>query len=362
MCGAHVHEAAEPTPTGAGPRLAPTRRTALLGALGIGGGIVASSALAGVSASAAPAYAVKTGAADATGDRVVMLGVNGGPKINAGQAKPALALVVNGRTYLVDCGYDTPNQLVKSGLGFTTVDQVFITHHHLDHTSGLPGLMLHGWTDPKPLPSKIGVWGPPSTTRMLEGIDAAFGRDIRLFEKGGGFGTRPVVKGHDVRLAEHRTITKVMEDENVVVHATRVSHGPEVRNAYAYRFTIKSSGKRVVFSGDTAAPDANLIALAHQCDLLVHEAQDNDLIPVLLQFVAADQRDALREHLLVSHSNVIDLPGVAQAAGAKSLAFCHYTPLPQPASVFLGKAQQAASQIGYTGSIVAPVDLDVITL
>ena len=153
-----------------------------------------------------------------------------------------------------------------------------------------------------------------------------------------------------------------MEDQNVIVHATRVSHGPEVANPYAYRFTIKSSGKKVVFSGDTAAPNANLIALSKDCDVLVHEAQDNDSIATLLQFVPEDQRRALEEHLLVSHSNVTDLPGVAKAAKAKKLVFCHYTPLPLPPSVFLAKARAAASAVGYTGAIVAPADLDTITL
>ena len=58
----------------------------------------------------------------------------------------------------------------------------------------------------------------------------------------------------------------------------------------------------------------------------------------------------------------IDLPGVAQQANAKRLAFCHYTPLPQPPAVFLAKAQAAAAAIGYAGQIIAPTDLDVIAL
>ncbi|MEV6347529.1 MBL fold metallo-hydrolase [Actinoplanes sp. NPDC051851] len=329
-----------------------TRRTALLGALSIGASCAVLPGSAALAASTA----------SSSGDRVVMLGVNGGPKLNSGQAKPAIALVVNERVYLIDCGYDTPNQLVKSGLGFTAVDHVFITHHHFDHTSGLPGLLLHGWTDPNPLPSKVGVWGPPGARRLVSGVRAAFGQDIDLFESGGGFGTFETVRGHDVELPRRHPLTTVMEDDNVIVHATRVSHGPEVRDPYAYRFTIKSSGKKVVFSGDTAAPNANLITLARGCDLLIHEAQDNDLLPVLLQYVPEAQRAAMKEHMLVSHSNVVDLPGVAKSAGAASLAFCHYTPLPQAASVFLAKAKAAAAAIGYTGTILAPVDLEVIAL
>lgn len=329
-----------------------TRRTALLAALGLTSGAVVASVLPGAAEAATPAAG--------TGDRVVMLGTNGGPKLNSGLAKPALALVVNDRVYLVDCGNDTANQLVRSGLGFPSVDHVFLTHHHLDPTSGVPGLILHGWTDPKPLPARLDVWGPPSTTRLVNGVKAAFGQDIDLFETGGGFSAFPRVTGHDVDLPRGRALVKVMEDDNVIVHATRVFHGPEVANPYAYRFTVKSSGKRVVFSGDTAAPNQNLIRLARDCDLLVHEAQDNDLIPTLLSFVPEAQREALKQHLLVSHSNVIDLPAVAKAANAARLAFCHYTPLPQPATAFLAKAKAAAAKIGYTGAVLAPTDLEVI--
>lgn len=51
-------------------------------------------------------------------DRIVALGLSGGPKLTPDGAKPALALVAGGQTYLVDCGFETAKQLVASGLGF----------------------------------------------------------------------------------------------------------------------------------------------------------------------------------------------------------------------------------------------------
>jgi ribonuclease BN (tRNA processing enzyme) len=70
----------------------------------------------------------------------------------------------------------------------------------------------------------------------------------------------------------------------------------------------------------------------------------------------------VREHLYEAHSNVVDLPAVARAAGAKKLVFCHYTPIPQPPEIYLRKAQEAATAVGYDGEIVAPSSLDVIPL
>jgi len=118
-----------------------------------------------------------------------------------------------------------------------------------------------------------------------------------------------------------------------------------------------------VFSGDTAAPDANLIELARGCDVLVHEVQDNDNVQRIADsFPNAEQGAALKRHLLEAHSDVRDVPRVAHAAGAGRVVFSHYTPLPQSPSVYLEKAQAVADEIGYAGEVIAPAELDVIPL
>jgi ribonuclease BN (tRNA processing enzyme) len=301
------------------------------------------------------------------GDRIVMLGVDGGPRLNAVAtdrpwAKPALALVVEGSVYLVDTGHDTARQLIAAGLAFGDIGNVFITHQHFDHTSGLPGVLLHGWTAPRPL-TRLGLWGPPGTVAMVDGVASAFAAAIALFSVGDGFGPRPDVVPSDVLLPTDGGVQPVMEDERVVVEAARVFHGPEVPHAYAYRFTVKRTGKTVVFSGDTAAPDANLIALARGCDVLVHEVQDNDNVQRIADsFPSREQGEVLKKHLIEAHSDVRDVPRVAQAAGAGRVVFSHYTPLPQAPEVYRAKAQAVADEIGYRGGIVAPAELDVIEL
>lgn len=298
---------------------------------------------------------------DESADRIVMLGVNGGPVISTNEAKPALALVINDSVYLVDCGLDTSRQLVHAGLGFSGVREVFVTHHHLDHTSGLPGLLLHGWAARPPLPA-INIWGPPGTKVKAANLLAGFEDEIGLFETGGGFGSFPAHEGHDVEVPPEGGILRVMEDDNVQVEATRVFHGPEVVNAYAYRFTIKRSGKVVVFSGDTAAPDESLAALAKGCDVLVHETQDNSAIERIAAGLPHPRGQELKKHLFEAHSNVLDLPGVALAAQAKKLVFSHYTPVAHTPAMWLAMAVPAAEKIGYTGEIIAPKALDVIPL
>ncbi len=43
--------------------------------------------------------------------------------------------------FLVDCGEGTQRQILQSGVGFKRLDQIFLTHGHLDHILGLAGLV-----------------------------------------------------------------------------------------------------------------------------------------------------------------------------------------------------------------------------
>ncbi|WP_028135737.1 ribonuclease Z [Bradyrhizobium japonicum] len=53
---------------------------------------------------------------------------------------PALLVEAAGKRVLVDCGEGTQRQLLRSGSGFRRLDRVLLTHAHLDHVLGIPGL------------------------------------------------------------------------------------------------------------------------------------------------------------------------------------------------------------------------------
>lgn len=43
--------------------------------------------------------------------------------------------------FLIDCGEGTQRQILQSGIGFRRLNQILITHGHLDHILGLAGLL-----------------------------------------------------------------------------------------------------------------------------------------------------------------------------------------------------------------------------
>ncbi len=54
---------------------------------------------------------------------------------------PALLVEAAGKRVLIDCGEGTQRQLLRSGAGFRRLDRILLTHAHLDHVLGIPGLL-----------------------------------------------------------------------------------------------------------------------------------------------------------------------------------------------------------------------------
>jgi len=107
----------------------------------------------------------------------------------------------------------------------------------------------------------------------------------------------------------------VIEDDNVAVTATLVSHY-DVYPAFAFRFDVKSPAVSVTFSGDTTKND-NLIRLAKDTDVLVHEAEFS------LDDAFYDNRFP-PNYLRNSHTSAEQVGEVAAAANAKQLILSHY--------------------------------------
>ncbi len=226
--------------------------------------------------------------------------------------------MVNRTTYVIDCGDGVARQLASAGIPLPTLRHIFITHHHSDHNADYGNLILLAWT--AGLRTQLDAWGPPPLQKMTELFFAmnAYDIDIRIADEN-RVPLAPLVHTHELT-----DPGVVMRDENLKVTAALVHH-PPVTPAFAYRFD--TADRSIVISGDTT-PSENLIRLARNADVLVHEAL---YVPGVDRLVArVPNATTLRRSIMSHHTTAEDAGRVAQAAGAKMLVLSHLVPPDDP--------------------------------
>jgi len=246
--------------------------------------------------------------------RLILLGTAGGPTPKPNRAAPAQVIVVNGASYVIDCGNGVARQMVLAKLKLASIRNVFLTHHHSDHNADYGNILLLAWaTD---LAKRVDTYGPPPLVEMTRLFLALNDYDIRTRIADEG---RPPLQ--DLIAAHELTAGGlVTQDENVKVTAALVEH-PPVQPAFAYRFDCPD--RSIVISGDTR-PSQNLVKLAQGADILVHEVMH---LPSLDQLIATKPNaKTLREHLLASHTTTEQVGRIATEAGVKTLVLSHFVP------------------------------------
>lgn len=202
-----------------------------------------------------------------TRTKVIILGT-GTPNADPDRFGPAVAVVVDDASYLVDAGVGVVRRAAAAArvgvpaLDATKLKRVFITHLHSDHTLGLADLIFSPWVLERDAP--LEVYGPRGVRAMTDHLVAAFAEDIRVRRSGG----EPAHQ-YDPRVVTVQEINPgiVYKDERVIVTAFAVKHGGW-EQAFGYRF--QTADRTIVISGDTG-PDSKIEDQCRRCDVLVHE-------------------------------------------------------------------------------------------
>ena len=284
----------------------------------------------------------------ANGVEIVFLGT-GNPIPNADRQGPSLAIVVNGKAYLVDAGSGAVRQANSAfqrgipALRPDDLDIAFLTHLHSDHTLGLPDLIFTPWIVGRTKPLRL--YGPEGTKEMAAHILEAFKEDIHIRTTGleGGNTTGYKVDGHDVEAGN------IYQDANVTVKAFLVKHG-SWKEALGYRFD--AAGKSIVVSGDTS-PAESVVDACAGCDALIHEVYSGRAANPGKPSLSEEQWMKYESEF---HTSAPELGGIAARAKAKMLILTHWG--------LLGNAREddmvREIRQNYSGPIVIARDLDVI--
>lgn len=160
------------------------------------------------------------------GVELVLLGTRAGPPVDLHQVGASSALVVDGRTYVVDCGRSSVTQFAAAGLRFDSIAGIFLTHLHADHIADYYNFFMMGGhiknQNGDHIERQVPIYGPgsagglqpkfgggaaptvnpsdpvPGTAAMTDSLHAAYAYSMNVFLR-------------DMNVADIRTLVDVKE-------------------------------------------------------------------------------------------------------------------------------------------------------
>lgn len=217
---------------------------------------------------------------------------------------------------LIDCGEGTTQKLLSILGDLSKIDNILISHGHADHINGIISLLWTMWLNRRT--KGLTITGPDYIENQVTSL-------LRLVHT-------------PLERLTFRINYRVNPPPLNNVHTKLTIHNP---TNYAYR--IERAGKILCYTGDTG-PSGDLVELAENCDLLIHEATFPDELSDLA-------------HTL-NHSTPSDAGLLASRANAKILALVHWPDIFEGNESLL--VEQAAKN--FSGKIILARDLDVLIL
>ena len=271
--------------------------------------------------------------------RVVLCGTSA-PYADPHRAQSCTAILAGGRYYLVDTGPGSGRNLELWQLRGRELGAVFLTHFHSDHIGDLGEVNTNAWLAGHPGP--LQVFGGPGVERVVEGFNQAYGLDQKYRTANSGAQLLPpaadrmeahVVVMDGAPTPAHDRKGLPMRFGDLTVTAIEVDHDP-AEPAYGYRFDYR--GRSVVVSGDTRYHPP-LAAAAAGADVLVHEAQSQNLVQLIgsaaSKVAEAGIADTMRD-IQHYHTDPLEAARTANQARVKLLIFTHLDPPPSNLLLF----------------------------
>jgi ribonuclease BN (tRNA processing enzyme) len=333
------------------PSNALSRRTLLAG-LAAAPALTAAMEPAAAAISTAKTAAEQTQAAlrDAKETKLVLLGTGAGPVPGRTRLMTSHVMLSNGSAYVLDCGLGVTDQFARTGIPFSALRSIFITHHHADHNIEYGPLLIIGWIQGMRL--DVRAFGPPPLKQMTQDFMRAYKQTVDFWSE--DFKMQPLAA---VDVTEVPGSGPVVQDDNVKVSAITVEH-PPVKPALGYRFDFND--RSIAFSGDTAPFEA-VATMAKGADVLVHEAMYVPAVEEYARTQIAKGRPVKLEdfmaHMKADHTPVEDVGRIAQEAGVKTLVLSHLTPAVDSITDDTWRASAAKY---FKGEIVVGKDLMIV--
>lgn len=197
-----------------------------------------------------------------------------------------LAIVTDNRLLLIDCPGNPVVRMKQAGIDLThRLTDLLLTHFHPDHVSGFPLLLQTLWLLGRTEP--LHLYGLDFTLHQAQ-------RLFNLYDWETWSDMFPLVY-HNIPEQE---MHMALDTPELRLYTSPVSHYVPALGA---RVEIPTSRRSLAFSSDTR-PCPAMTRLAHQVDILIHEATGAH----------------------TGHSSATQAGGIARETGSKALYLIHY--------------------------------------
>jgi ribonuclease Z len=287
----------------------------------------------------------------------------GGSVPTARRATACLLVMRGGDRIMFDCGEGSQRQMHRS-LGLVQLDEIYITHLHLDHFLGVPGLLKTYDLQSRETP--LTIHGPPGLRQLFGDLRRVIGKTRYEIEVNELAPAQAVPHdGYEVRAfpVEHRMTAfgyrlgeadrpgrfdKAAAERLGVPEGPAFSalqHGEEVKGADGVVrpddvMGEPRPGRTVVITGDTA-PCLATAEAAQGAELLIHDGS-----------FAEEEAQRAAE---TGHSTAGQAAALAREAGVKMLALIHVSSRYNVGQVL----EEARAAFDAT---VAPRDFDLVEI
>jgi ribonuclease Z len=288
------------------------------------------------------------------------------------QRNPPCIMIRRGSdTILFDCGEGAQQQMMRSRCGFL-VNAVFISHWHADHFLGLFGLVqtmsFNGRTEP------LTIYGPEWVHEFVAVLKqvARFNLKFSLEAEELGPGSWVRFDGYTITafavkhglpslgyvLEEDSRPGRFNREQAIALgvqpgplfgrlqrgESIRTGSGDDTREILpAQVMGPPRPGRKIVYTGDTRAVHTQIRDIAHDADLLIHDA-------------TYDESEAERGAEFF-HATAAQAGEAAAVLNARTLALVHTSSRYPDATVHVNEAKKK-----FSGNVIAPNDLEVVEI
>jgi len=226
-----------------------------------------------------------------------------------------LALIGEQRRILIDCAGNPVVRLKQAGIDLNGLTDLFLTHFHPDHVSGVPSLLMSMWLLGRS--DILNIYGLQYTLDRIEKL-------MGLYQWDRWPGFFPVTFH---RLAAE-PLTLALECSEFLVYTSPVEH---LIPTIGLRIESSSTGMVLAYSCDTQ-PCQAVVELAANANVLIHESTG--------------------EHQ--GHSSASQAGSIAARAKVGSLYLVHYNPQ--------DKSLESQAQTEFSGPVTRAEDFMILEL